>query len=136
MSPAPPPGEQPFFGIRLDPESVLVAQINDQIVGYVALGNSSPLRSRRHVLDVRSIAVDPAHLRKGVGRRLLEEAIEEARRRGAHKLALRVLSTNEPARGLYHTCGFVIEGNLRDEYRLEGQYVDDVLMAHPLTRSV
>jgi hypothetical protein len=57
VSPAPPPGEQPFFGSRLDPESVLVAQINDQIVGYVALGNSSPLRSRGHVLDVRSIAV-------------------------------------------------------------------------------
>ena len=48
-------------------------------------------------------------------------------------LTLRVLGRNERARALYSALGFVVEGILREEFLLDGQYVDDVLMALPLT---
>ena len=53
----------------------------------------------------------------------------EAARRGARKVTLRVLGTNAVARRLYARCGFVEEGVLRDEFVLDGRFVDDVFMA-------
>jgi hypothetical protein len=41
-----------------------------------------------------------------------------------------------PLRGrLYESCGFRVEGVLREEFRIEGRYVDDVLMALDLLSS-
>ena len=48
-------------------------------------------------------------------------------RRDFH-LTLRVLGHNTPARKLYETEGFAVEGVLPGEFLLEGVYVDDVLM--------
>jgi RimJ/RimL family protein N-acetyltransferase len=63
---------------------------------------------------------------------LSKQSAQEARSRGARKLSLRVLGPNTAARGLYATCGFVIEGTLQAEFLLDGRYVDDVLMARYL----
>jgi ribosomal protein S18 acetylase RimI-like enzyme len=81
------------------------------------------------VLTVNGIAVDPGHRRAGVGRALIDAAAAEARARGARRLTLRVLGPNDGARRLYESAGFVVEGVQRDEFLLEGEYVDDVLMA-------
>ena len=68
------------------------------IAGYAALGPSPRLASRSHVLEIRGLAVHPARQRCGVGRRLVEACIEQARGRGARKLSLRVLGGNVAAR--------------------------------------
>jgi ribosomal protein S18 acetylase RimI-like enzyme len=83
------------------------------IAGYAALGQSLPLASHSHVLQIRGLAVHPARQRCGVGRRLVEACIEQARSRGARKLSLRVLGANVAARRLYESCGFTVEGVLR-----------------------
>ena len=130
VSPAPPPAAgMAFFGERTAPGDVLVAETGHVIAGYAALGQPVPLASHSHVLEIRGLAVRPAHQRSGVGRRLVEACIEQARSRGARKLSLRVLGGNVAARRLYESCGFIAEGILREEFFLDGQYVDDVLMA-------
>jgi ribosomal protein S18 acetylase RimI-like enzyme len=116
-----------FFGERTAPGDVLVAETGHVIAGYAALGQSVPLASHSHVLEIRGLAVHPAHQRSGVGRRLVEACIEQARSRGARKLSLRVLGGNVAARRLYESCGFIAEGILREEFFLGGRYVDDVL---------
>ncbi len=133
-SPAPPrPPDQAFFNERNRLADVLVAEADDQVIGYAILQQAVPIPSHRHVLDVGGLAVDPAHQGRGAGRRLVEACVEQARSQGARKLTLRVLGTNERARRLYESCGFQIEGVLREEFRLHGQYVDDVLMARVLS---
>jgi ribosomal protein S18 acetylase RimI-like enzyme len=130
VSPAPPPSaDAAFFGERIAPADVLVAETGRVIAGYAALGPSRPLASRSHVLEIRGLAVHPARQRCGVGHRLVEACIEQARSRGARKLSLRVLGGNVAARRLYESCGFTVEGVLREEFFLGGRYVDDVLMA-------
>jgi len=52
--------------------------------------------------------------------------------RGKRKLTLRVLSTNAAAIALYERLGFTREGVLRNEFIINGGYVDDILMAKPL----
>jgi len=46
-----------------------------------------------------------------------------------------VLSPNVLARQLYESCGFTVEGVLEVEFVIEGEVVDDVLMAWHLGRS-
>lgn len=62
-------------------------------------------------------------------------AIEEACRRGGRKLTLRVLAPNAPARHLYESIGFRVEGVLHDEFLLNGVYISDVMMARDLRGS-
>jgi RimJ/RimL family protein N-acetyltransferase len=133
-SPGPPTEGAPFFDESTDPADVLIAVMDGEVAGYARLKKSSRFRSSDHVLTVNGIAVDPAVQGRGVGRALIEGTIAEARRRGARRLTLRVFSPNERARRLYESAGFVVEGVLRDEFFLDGRYVDDILMAFDLTR--
>jgi len=130
VSPAPArePGS-PFFHDRTQPENVLVAETDGVVAGYVMLHQSIQLQSHLHVLEVNGLAVDPGRQGRGLGRALMEEAMREARRRGARKLSLRVLASNVAARRLYESCGFTVEGVLVGEFVLDGEVVDDVLMA-------
>jgi ribosomal protein S18 acetylase RimI-like enzyme len=114
-------------------KDVLVAVVDGEVTGYVRLGRVSPVEASDHVLAVQGIAVEPAQQRRGVGRALIDAAAHEARIRGARRLTLRVLGANEGARRLYEASGFVVEGVQREEFFLDGRYVDDVLMALDLT---
>jgi ribosomal protein S18 acetylase RimI-like enzyme len=128
-----PPAEREFFRGDTDPGDVLVAESGGEVVGYLHLGRATPLWSNRHVAHVRGLAVHPAHRRRGIARALIEAGARAAAQRGNRRLTLRVFATNPGARALYASCGFVVEGVLREEFRVAGSYVDDVLMALDLT---
>jgi ribosomal protein S18 acetylase RimI-like enzyme len=121
--------DRPFFVHGLDPADVLVAEVDGVVSGYVAVGPATRLTSGRHVLAIFGLAVSPAQQRRGIARHLMMAAIEAAQARGARRLTLHVLATNHAARRLYERLGFVTEGVLREEFLIEGRYVDDVLMA-------
>jgi ribosomal protein S18 acetylase RimI-like enzyme len=129
VTPGPPPAPDAAF----DVDDVLVYEVDGEVAGYVALGAPTPLASNRHVVYVRGLAVAPAHRGRRIGRALVEAGVAAARDRGARRLTLRVLAGNAPARALYESCGFVVEGVQRGEFLLDGRYVDDVLMARDLT---
>jgi len=66
---------------------------------------------------------------RGVGSLLLAAAIDWARARGLHKLALSVFPHNHAARALYRKFGFVEEGRLvRHVRRADGQIWDLIEM--------
>lgn len=134
-SPVPPPNGSvayAFFDERTCPGDVLVA-VGDAVLGYVKVQRPKGLAARSHLLEINGLAVDPGQQRGGVGQRLVEAAVQEAHEQGAPKLGLRVLGSNTPARALYERGGFVVEGVLRNEFLLDGHYVDDVLMARYLS---
>jgi ribosomal protein S18 acetylase RimI-like enzyme len=107
---------------------VLVALAGEEVVGSLLLGPWAELAASRHVLEVKGLAVDPGHQGEGVGGALLDAALALARERGARRLVLRVLSTNDVARRLYASRGFEVEGARREAFLLEGAYVDDLMM--------
>jgi ribosomal protein S18 acetylase RimI-like enzyme len=135
-SPAPAPPPEPdwtFFNERVDIRDVLIAELDGQVAGYVRLSHPFPIESSSHVLHISGIVVDPTLQRRGVGRALLQAAEAEARTRGVRRITLRVLAPNDAARSLYEACGYAVEGVQRGEFYLDGEYVDDVLMALDLT---
>ncbi|MDT0615321.1 GNAT family N-acetyltransferase [Streptomyces lancefieldiae] len=131
---SPPPGlDEPFFREHSGPADHLVAELDGAVVGYLRLGFPTPLASNAHVRQIRGLAVADAARGHGVGRALVRAAVEEARRLGARRLTLRVLGHNTAARKLYESEGFVVEGVQPEEFHLDGEYVDDVLMGQSLT---
>jgi ribosomal protein S18 acetylase RimI-like enzyme len=129
VSPAPRPAPGSPFADRDRLRDIIVAEVDGEVAGYVALTQTIPLASHSHVLEINGLAVSPRRQGAGVGRRLIEEAKTEAEKRGASKLTLRVLAPNTGARALYEACGFRVEGVLEGEFLLEGRATDDVLMA-------
>jgi ribosomal protein S18 acetylase RimI-like enzyme len=132
-SPAPPEVDWSFFDERVDIRDVLVAELDGDVAGYVRLGRATPLRASDHVVTISGFAVGLRFQRRGVGRALLDAAAAEARSRGARRLTLRVLAHNDGARRLYEQAGYEVEGVLRGEFLLDGEYVDDVIMALDLS---
>src|SRR6185369_15590999 len=109
-----------------------VAELDGRLAGYIRVKPATTLRENAHVLGIVGLAVGPGDRRQGVGSALLAAAEQHARARGARKLSLRVLGTNETALRLYERHGFRREGTLRDEFLIEGRFVDDVLMTKHL----
>ncbi|WP_459753030.1 N-acetyltransferase family protein [Streptomyces sennicomposti] len=128
VQPRPQPPYEPFFTERSGPPEILVAELDGAVVGYLRLGLATPLECNAHVRQIRGLAVADKARGAGVGRALLRAAREEARRQGARRITLRVLGHNTPARRLYESEGYAVEGVLPGEFLLEGAYVDDVLM--------
>ncbi|MFG3201919.1 GNAT family N-acetyltransferase [Streptomyces sp. NPDC048192] len=127
-----PPPQGPFFDERHMPGDHLVAEAGGRIAGYIRLAHPTPLASNAHVLQIQGLAVAAEARGRGVGRALVRAAVEEARRRGARRLTLRVLGHNAPARALYASEGFAVEGVQPEEFLLDGAYVDDVFMGRRL----
>jgi RimJ/RimL family protein N-acetyltransferase len=114
--------------------AVFVAETRDGLVGRMSLGRD-PHPASRHVADL-GLMVAASHRRQGIGRALLERAIEWAREVGVRKLELHVFPHNEAAIALYESFGFEREGYRRAHYRRGSGYVDAILMAYEVREAV
>lgn len=70
-----------------------------------------------------------AYRGRGIGERMLRDALARARETGLERVELEVFSTNEPAIRLYRKVGFAVEGTRVRAARLRGEYFDVVGMA-------
>ncbi|MEU0832504.1 GNAT family N-acetyltransferase [Streptomyces sp. NPDC005969] len=137
VQPRPQPPYEPFFDDRHRPEHLLVAEVEDpagdmRIAGYIRVVAATPLACNAHVRQIQGLAVAEWARGSGVARGLLRAAFALARKEGANRMTLRVLGHNAPARALYESEGFVVEGVLPGEFFLGGRYVDDVMMGRSL----
>ncbi|WP_223292037.1 GNAT family N-acetyltransferase [Defluviicoccus vanus] len=69
--------------------------------------------------EVLTLAVRPRRRRCGIGRLLLEEAMDVARSMGARQLFLEVGENNTAAGNLYLSMGLQTNGRRRGYYRLK-----------------
>lgn len=102
----------------------LVAELvgTDIVVGYAGLLCAQGSGDG----DIQTIAVSPTVRSRGLGRVMMSELIDEAARRGAHRLFLEVRADNPVAIGLYRALGFLEIGTRPGYYQPEN--VDAVLM--------
>ena len=92
-----------------------------------------PHPASAHVADI-GIMVAADWRGRGVGRALLQAAVDWARSAGVLKLEIHVFPHNEAAQRLYERFGFVREGYRRRHYcRANGQLVDAILMAYDVS---
>jgi len=106
---------------------LFVAEMEGRVVGQVDARISSFAKAR-HVANL-GIVIVKSHRGVGVGRALMDRALAWMKERDVEKATLEVFSTNGPAMALYRKMGFEVEAARRRQFRIRGEYVDDVLMA-------
>jgi ribosomal protein S18 acetylase RimI-like enzyme len=83
-----------------EPFKFLVATWKNEVVGTAMV-------SRRATVGyISTVMVSPDYRRKGIATKLMNEAFEYIRERGMKRAVLHVISTNEPAKGVYSKLGF------------------------------
>lgn len=93
-----------------DVSSLMVARINDLLVGYVCYWL---IYKEIHIMN---LAVHQAFRRQGIGEALIRTVLKEARSRGGERATLEVRQSNIPAIRLYEKLGFKVIAIRRDYY--------------------
>jgi [ribosomal protein S18]-alanine N-acetyltransferase len=113
------------------PESFIVAEANQKVVGYIMCKIEFGFSNFRKLGFVKkghvvSIAVLREFRGKGIGKSLMLEAINGLATRKTDEIYLEVRVSNELAVKMYQDLGFLIKSRLRSYYR-DGE--DAYLMA-------
>ena len=84
----------------------LIARLDSEPVGLANCFIGFSTFAARPLVNVHDMGVMPGRRGRGVGRALLQAVEDEARKRGACKITLEVLSGNERAKALYLALGY------------------------------
>ena len=104
---------------------VLVAVVNDKVVGWASLTRWSDRRAYDATAET-SFYVHSTHRRQGIGRALKRAIIDEAVRLRFHTLIARVAEGSDESLHLNKTFGFVHVGTLREVGYKFGRLLDEV----------
>ena len=100
----------------------------DELAGIVGLA-FEPREKARHKVTLFGMYVTEAYQRKGLGRRLVEAALDEARQHPRLKvIQLTVTAGNAAAFALYQRCGFIQYGLEPLAVRVGVEYFDKIHM--------
>jgi len=88
--------------VARDADGVFVAEIDGQVVGYI-----TTFRDRDAGMGlIPNLAVDAAHRGRGIGRRLIEYALDDFRKEGLTHAKIETLAQNDIGQNLYPSLGF------------------------------
>jgi ribosomal-protein-alanine N-acetyltransferase len=99
------------YDLSSDYSMPLAAKIDNSVVGYASV---------YFVLDemqIGNIAVEPGFQHRGIGAKIMQYIIDEAKRLKIAHIYLEVRQSNENAQKLYLKFGFVVSGRRRLYYR-------------------
>lgn len=99
---------------------------SEELVGMTFLKNINMLNRNAEF----AILIDAMKSGKGYGSEACKATLEFAfKNLGLHRVYLKVKKDNMPAIKLYQSCGFKVEGTLRDDVFKQGKYADQLFMA-------
>ena len=106
---------------------LLVVEWDGRIIGAGRLFPGGKYTLFRHVAELGIFILKPFR-RQGFGTQLLTHLMLWATQRSLEKITLVTFSTNLPAIMFFEKHGFVREGRMRHQIKIEEQYVDLLLM--------
>ncbi len=118
------------FSKRLSTEDkfTLGAWSDEQLIGIVTLIPEARTKLK-HRANIVAMYVRPEHRGSGIGRQLMEQAIQLARGLGGiEQIYLSVMAHNEPAKRLYMALGFEAYGKDWRALKIDDAYHDEELM--------
>ncbi|MDR7072279.1 GNAT family N-acetyltransferase [Fictibacillus barbaricus] len=87
------------------------------------------LEMKRHTGVFRTW-IHPDSQGLGIAKELMNYTLRWGKANSLHKLWLTVFSGNEKAAYVYSKVGFVIEGRLKDQVKINGKYEDEIYMSY------
>ena len=123
-----PQQERDYIASLSDRESIFLAEVNDQVVGFQSLDMWVKYTDSFDHVGVLGTFVLPNWRRKGIAYQLAEHTLGFARANGYEKLVIYVRAGNTGAQSFYHSLGFVAKGVLEKQVKIDGQYEDEVFL--------
>jgi L-amino acid N-acyltransferase YncA len=112
---------------ELESRMFFVATVDDDVVGWVHL-HAPELEKLSHTAEL-TVGVLDGYRGHGIGSHLLARGLEWAGTNGYEKVYQSVPSTNEDAIAFLETHDWETEAIRENHYKLNGHYVDEVMMA-------
>lgn len=113
----------------------LVAEDGGAVIGWAGLSSYRPRACYAGIAEF-SVYLDHGARRRGVGRQLLEALVEAARARGYWKLVSRIFPFNTASRAMCRTCGFREVGVYEKHGRLDGRWLDVVIVERIISENL
>lgn len=102
----------------------------DILIGMLNISKRSALERQSHRVGL-GISLKKEYRNAGIGRSMLEYAMEICKEIGVEIILLEVYQNNDRARHLYESLGFKVIGTIEKGYKLRGErYADEILMAY------
>ncbi len=92
--------------VSANPDGVFVAEETGRILGYISTRLDREAKKGR----IPNLAVDKSSQGRGIGRKLIEYALEYFRREGMDFAMIETMDNNPIGQHLYPSCGFVEAG--------------------------
>jgi GNAT superfamily N-acetyltransferase len=94
---------------------MLLAEEDGELLGFTACGESRDADARPSDGEVRAFFVAPGHWRRGVGRALMDAALDDLRERRKEEATVWSFAANDRANAFYEARGFTRDGAERFE---------------------
>jgi L-amino acid N-acyltransferase YncA len=107
---------------------VAVRQPDQTIVGFQVLEPYGPYTRAFDHVGTLGTYVDLELRRQGIARRLFAATFDAAREKGYEKIFTFVRADNPAALQTYLGQGFVVVGNAKRQAKIDGQYIDEILI--------
>ena len=122
-----PPERRRWLRRRSARHPVIVCERDGGVCGWASLNAFNPRAAYDHVADF-SLYVERGSRGQGVGAALLAHLERLAQQHAYHKLVLATLPENRAGLALYRRRGFREVGVYREHGRLDGRWVDILIM--------
>lgn len=122
--------EETAEGLKPSPDAFVLGAFDaaGNLVGMVGFHREKGMK-KRHKGVIWGMYCLPEYRGKGVGKALLAEAVERARKMNGLKLiTLRVVASNDLAKNLYLSVGFRTWGKEPKSLKIGSRYIDQELM--------
>jgi len=110
-----------------DRHPLWVAEVDGRVIGWLSCKSFLPRCAYRGTIEL-SVYVDEKFRRRGIARRLLEEAIAHTSSLGINAMVGLIFAHNEPSLRLFERLGFEHWGLLPRVARLDGLERDLMIM--------
>jgi len=106
---------------------MIVAEVGGQLIGNLTAYGGETRRIRHRATIALGVAKE--HWGKGAATAMLDFVLRWSRERKLRRVELSVHTSNDRAIAVYKRCGFQFEGVRISSLLVDGQYVDEYLMA-------
>ncbi len=105
-----------------------------RVVGFQVMEPFGPYTNAFDHVGTLGTYVDLDVRRRGVGKALFAATLKSAAEKGYEKIFTFVRADNPAALGAYLAQGFVVIGTARRHAKIDGRYIDEILIERPLLR--
>jgi L-amino acid N-acyltransferase YncA len=111
---------------------VAVRRSDNQLLGFQVLEPFATYTRAFDHVGTLGTYVDLAQRRRGVARALFAATFDAARQKGYEKIFTFIRADNPAALGTYLAHGFAVIGTARRHAKIDGRYVDEILIEKAL----